>query len=210
MRDAGCGKCDNNIAHSSLLPQQTVSQPASSPALSHAANVKMSISLHFMRMGIILWRTDGRCAVASLIIYWNPTLQLWIASLGWLADTLNSSGHDMKTLSETQTRLNRNVWLRDCEWVSGQYRPDKITSISYFVQAKGFALLTNSSQVVKMTTKRMILFQENEFFFDFWMQLISHFLLVWLTANISEHPGRPASARDQSRDPATPPSDMGK
>ena len=62
--------------HTPHSESQTVSQPA--PALSHAVNVKMSISLHFK------WElfSDGRTdAVASLIFYWNPTLQLWIASL---------------------------------------------------------------------------------------------------------------------------------
>lgn len=79
-RHGGCGKCDNNIAQSSLLDRQFLNPPAPSPALSHAANVKMSISLHFK------WElySDGRAdAVASLIFYWNPTLQLWIASLVW-------------------------------------------------------------------------------------------------------------------------------
>ena len=94
-------------------------------------HLRLSLMLRMSKcqFHFILWEWELCCAVAYHI-YWKPTLQLWIASLGWLADTLNSSSHDMKTLSETQPRLNRNVWLRDCEWVSGQDRPDKITSLT--------------------------------------------------------------------------------
>ena len=124
-RSAGNVITTLHSAHSSLNRQFL-----NPPHLRLSLMLRMSkCQFHF-----ILWEWELCCAVAYHI-YWKPTLQLWIASLGWLADTLNSLSHDMKTLSETQAPLNRNVWLRNFEWAECQAkicRPYKITLVLIF------------------------------------------------------------------------------
>ena len=120
----------------------------------------------------------------------------------------------MKTLSETQPRLNRNVWLRDCEWVSGQDRPDKITSLT-LSRLRDLLCEQTLLKLLKWPQRRLQddfipkEFNLNEFIFDFHfrMQRISHLLFVWLTGgavNISEHPRRPASASSAWRPGPSP------
>ena len=127
---------DTSHSHSSLNRQSL-----NPPHLRLSLMLRMSkCQFHF-----ILWEWELCCAVAYHI-YWKPTLQLWIASLGWLADTLNSLSHDMKTLSETQAPLNRNVWLRNFEWAECQAkicRPYKITLVLIF-QGLGICLVNKS------------------------------------------------------------------
>ena len=94
--------------HSPHSLTQTVSQPASSPALT----LRMSkCQFHFI-LFYENWRTLLCCIPRILLRFHFTTL-----NYPFKVDTLKSASHDMKTLSET--RLNGNLWLRDCECQSG-------------------------------------------------------------------------------------------